>query len=111
MYYEGTDMILNLYGNHTPKLDYALSNKLYYSASLGMPILVCPDTYMAEIIDVYELGLIFDKNDPQNLNKLYAYYSNIDRNEFLRKCDYFLHSITNDMEQYKKIIRLFGILA
>lgn len=36
-YYAVTDAILNVYGNHTPLLDYALSNKLYLLQLLPYP--------------------------------------------------------------------------
>lgn len=38
-YYMDTDIIMNLYGNGDPFLDYALSNKLYYAATFGMPFI------------------------------------------------------------------------
>ena len=41
-FYRDVDMVNNLYGNHTPVLDYALSNKLYFAATLQIPILVYP---------------------------------------------------------------------
>ena len=48
-FYKETDLINNLYGNHTKELDYALSNKIYHAGQLHLPILVCPETYMQEV--------------------------------------------------------------
>lgn len=62
--YAGADLVLNMYGNHSPYWDYALSNKLYFAAQLGLPILVCPDTEMARMAQEYDLGLAVDLDDP-----------------------------------------------
>ena len=61
--YGKADIVLNLYGNGTPVLDYALSNKLYYAAQLGKPILVCPKTYMEKITTAYGFGFVLDTED------------------------------------------------
>ena len=57
--YTDVDVLLNVYGNHHPHFDHALSNKLYLAARLGRPILVSPDTYMEQLSDMYDLGLAF----------------------------------------------------
>lgn len=73
-YYNKTDLIMNLYGNHTPLLDYALSNKLYYAASLHKPILVCEDTFMETISEKYDIGFTLrmsDLDEKEKLGKLF----------------------------------------
>lgn len=107
-YYLDTDMILNLYGNHSPKLDYALSNKLYYSAMLGEPIIVCPDTYMAETVSKYNLGYVFDKDKETSKNELYEYIVNLDKEIYIRSCDVFLGSVDKEMQVYKNMIYDFS---
>lgn len=103
-YYSQTDIVMNLYGNHTPLLDYALSNKLYYSAFLYKPILVCKDTYMEKIINQYGLGFVLTLTDGNEKNKLYNYYKNLDREKYINKCDYFLaKSITENKKLIEKL--------
>ena len=70
-YYYETDIIYNLYGNKTPLLDYALSNKLYYAAKLKMPILVCPATYIEEVSKKYGFGFTFKLDDPNACDDLF----------------------------------------
>lgn len=106
-YYSDTDMILNLYGNNSPNLDYALSNKLYYSALYNMPILVCPNTYMAEIVEKYGLGFVFDKDSEESINLLYDYYKNINWEEYKNNCEKFISEINNEMIVYKDKISEF----
>lgn len=105
--YEGVDIVLNMYGNHTPKLDYALSNKLYFSAQLGMPILVCPDTYMAETVNKYGTGFVIDIQNPADKDSLYENYMNTDWKEFFKKCDSLLKKTEDDEEKFKELIRIF----
>ena len=100
-------MILNLYGNNSPNLDYALSNKLYYSAIYYMPILVCPNTFMATIVKKYGLGFVFDKDDENILDSLYEYYNNLDWKEYINNCDKFITEIKNELDIHKQKISEF----
>ena len=58
--YADADMVLSMYGNGSPYWDYALANKLYFAAQLGLPILVCEKTAMADMVERYSLGVAFD---------------------------------------------------
>lgn len=68
--YEGVDAVLNMYGNHHPHFDYALPNKLYYAARLGLPIVVCPDTYLAQVVEENHLGLALDLENQKAKERL-----------------------------------------
>lgn len=67
--YEGADAVLNMYGNHSPYWDYALSNKLYFAARLHLPILVCKDTAMASFSEKYGFGYAIDLGDKKKRDK------------------------------------------
>lgn len=99
-YYLETDIIMNLYGNNNPFLDYALSNKLYYSATLGAPILVSPNTYMEEISLKNGFGFSYDIDDLETKEVLYKYYSEINWIDFYKKCDNFMNSVIRDNEYF-----------
>lgn len=62
--YRDADAVLSMYGNGSPYWDYALSNKLYFAAQLGLPILVCERTAMADMAEGYDLGVAFEPGDP-----------------------------------------------
>lgn len=68
--YKGVDAVLNMYGNHHPHFDYALPNKLYFAARLGLPIVVCPDTYLAEVVADNNLGLPLELDDPAGKDRV-----------------------------------------
>lgn len=106
-YYQDVDIIHNLYGNKTPVLDYALSNKLYFAAQLGMPILVCPETFMEKISLEYGFGYTFEMSNLQAVDELYNYYKNIDWQKFLSGCDKFLQKIELDSAHFKKEVTNF----
>lgn len=106
-FYLETDMAINVYGNHDPYLDYALSNKLYSAAMMGMPILVSPDTYMAEISKYFGFGYCVDLDDSSTPDKVFEYYRDINRNTLFSGCDNFVDSVYQDEEKYIEIGRKF----
>lgn len=106
-FYEMTDIALNSYGNDNPFIDFALSNKLYSAAMMGMPIIVSPNTYMAEIVEKYNLGFILDLNDINSLNILFEYYVNLDKKSFLNNCDRFMKDVYNDENKYSIALSTF----
>ncbi len=101
------DIANNLFGNHTPLLDYALSNRLYNAAQLGMPILACPDTYTAQISCEYGFGFVFDIDDPTCKDKLFVWYQSLDHNKLYAACDRFLNKVKKDDAEYINRIRVF----
>lgn len=58
-FYKYADCINNLYGSNSNYLNFALSNRLYHSVQIGIPILVCPNTFMAKIVQRYKIGFVF----------------------------------------------------
>lgn len=103
-YYKKADIINNLYGHNDPRLDYALSNKLYFSAQLKMPILVFSDTYMSEISKKYSMGLEVNCIDDRLGDNLYSKYISIKWEDLFSGCDALLKKI--QIEQNDTIERL-----
>lgn len=101
------DLIFNLYGNNTPLLDYALSNKLYYAAELGKPILVCPDTYMEDVAMRYNLGFVVDLERKDASSSLYDAYSRFDFSLFDKQRIIFLESVNKDNAITSSLLRKF----
>ncbi|WP_207211277.1 capsular biosynthesis protein [Massilimicrobiota timonensis] len=103
-FYKKTDLIMNLYGNHTPLLDYALSNKLYYAACLYKPILVCEDTYMEKISMEYNIGYTLKMKNDEEKDKLYSYITQLDRKKLIENCDKFMKDVYEDKNILEKIM-------
>lgn len=104
MFYSESDMAINVYGNNDPYLDYALSNKLYSAAMMGMPILVSPKTYMAEITEKYNMGIAVDLDDCNAPEKVYKYFKEIDEKTLFLNCEEFLAQVKKDEEKYTETI-------
>ncbi len=106
-FYMESDMAINVYGNNTPVLNYALSNKLYSSAIMGMPILTSPDTYMAEVSEKYGFGVSVDLADPHVADKVYEFYKSTDKNKLFAGCDEFMKTVRKDEELYQHGLKAF----
>lgn len=79
-FYEKTDIINNMYGNETMNLQLALSNKLYYSLFLELPILVSDHTLMQELTEEYKIGFTF-VDDVHFADRLYNWYQSVQRDK------------------------------
>lgn len=76
---ESVDILFNVYGNGSPLLDYALSNKLYDSLVYKKPILTSSGTYMSEMAGPLSFDVDFDES--YMLDKLYNWYCNLNHRE------------------------------
>lgn len=104
---EGADLLFNLYGNNSPFLDYALSNKLYYAAELGKPILVCPDTFMEEITLEYGLGFTVDLEREDASVKLFEEYSHFDFGTFDEGRRAFIEKVDCENDDANRLMKAF----
>ena len=95
-YYNKADLIMNLYGNNNPLLDYALSNKLYYAACLYKPILVCEQTFMEKITKKYNIGFTLKMKSKDEKDALYEYAIHLDRKKFIDDCELFMEDVYKD---------------
>ncbi|VTT43221.1 hypothetical protein [Streptococcus porcinus] len=108
-FYKNVDLVNNLYGNHTPVLDYALSNKLYYAATLNIPILVCEETFMEDITHKYHFGITVDLDNSQNLGDyLFESYQNIDWDKLDSGTSDFIRHVESQQSQFEE--KLFKLL-
>ncbi len=99
-YYRDVDIVNNLYGNNTPTLDYALSNKLYFAAELNMPILVCPDTYMEKVASKYGIGITVKEYDNNLGDYIWDKYQKIDWDKLRSLSSDFLSKAREEQEVY-----------
>ena len=105
-FYNNTDVIYNLYGNDTTNVRTALSNKLYYCLRFELPILVNSQTFMADIVNQYSIGIVFENSDSFP-NKLYEYISSfaITNHDFKAAWEHFAKE---DSETIKKLHKYLG---
>jgi len=99
-FYTETDIINNIYGNEDIALTTALSNKLYYSVFLNIPILVSPNTYMEEIATENGIGYTVDWNADHLGDDLYEWFQNFNINKRNRS-DKLKESILEEDEKFE----------
>jgi hypothetical protein len=105
--YNDASIIYNLYGNSTPLVRYALSNKLYYAAQLVKPIAVQSDTYMAQISKEFNFGIEFNLEHHNLPDEIFEQYHKMNFEKMNFGCKIFLTQIKEDEEKYYQKIRDF----
>ena len=102
------DVINNLYGNDRIGLTTALSIKLYHGVYTRIPILVCPNTYMEDIVVKYSLGFVFTEISENYKNKFYDWYRKLNFEKFNSNCTAFLDMVNEQNaifeNKFKEII-------
>lgn len=102
------DVVNGIYGKNHPSLDYALSNKLYIAASLGIPVLANQNTYMEKMVDRYGIGLGIDWTDAKSRDVLFRYYADLDFEMLDKNCQVFLDAVDLDNKQFDDaVVMLF----
>lgn len=97
-----SDIIFNAYGSENRNAKMLLSNKLYDAAWHYKPILVSPDTEMAEASKGF--GIALDYSDTAFADKLYEYYISLDWPVFHQSCDSFMARVLSENEQTELMI-------
>lgn len=104
-FFDQCDLIFNLYGNGSPFLNYALSNKLYYSAELAKPIIVCPNTCMEDYVRDYNLGFVVDLENGAASEKLFDEYVRFDVDSFEEGRRRLLKKVDEENRETEELIR------
>lgn len=107
-FYRDTDIIYNVYGNDTPLVKYALSNKLYEAAWYKIPILVSPSTAMSQISGY--LGYKIDYLNKDLADELFIWYNKlIDWNEIDKISEELINTAKKQNDAFKsEIIKLIN---
>jgi Glycosyltransferase len=82
MLYEKCDVIYSVYDADMENVRVALPNKLYEAVYCEVPIIVAKNTYLADIVEEWDVGVAVDHRSPDELIKV-------------------LHRLSNDLEYYK----------
>lgn len=102
---EQVDILFNCYGNSTPLVMYALSNKLYDSLYYHKPLLNSCDTYMHEMGGMTSYG--FDLNNEHSLDGLYNWVQELDYDSMISYQNELLKNIIIENESSKRVIESF----
>ena len=97
-----SDILFNVYGNDDIRLKTALSNKLYDSLYYKKPILNSVGTFMSRISPKSSFEIDF--SDSSILDKLFDWYSNLNKDSFDTYCDNLLDSFQKENSNTKLAI-------
>ncbi len=106
-YYMNCSIVNNYYGNKNNYLDYALSNKLYYSAQLNIPVLVNENTYSSKIAEEYGFGITWNADAEDAREWLYQKYLSIDKERMKKGCEAFIRKVEQENNIFEKKIKMF----
>lgn len=101
--YAEIDIINAMYGNETYEVTTALPNKLYDCLIFKKPMLVSNNTYLAEIVEEYNLGIAVDCDD-DILRRIDDYVNGFDKALFLEGAEKLLRQVEVDMKNNRNII-------
>lgn len=104
--YEEIDIINAIYGNETYEVTTALPNKLYDCLIFKRPMIVSSGTYLAEVVEKYNLGIAVNKDD-DILNKLDYYIQTFDKDLFILGIEELFSQINKDIENNQDMIKKF----
>ena len=92
--YGSVDCVFAVYDADNPNVRIALPNKLYEATYCGLPILVAKDTYLAQLVDEWGVGIAVSHKDPTELTAVLkklknnsSYYESFVQNCLAKKPD------------------------
>lgn len=100
--YSKSSLVFNCYGNKTPLVLHAISNKHYDGALYRTPILNSPGTIMDELAGEY--GYALDLDNISNLDTLYNWYVNLDENLYNKYAEKVINSAKEDNKMTSKAV-------
>lgn len=105
--YRSIDVIHSAYGTQGLETTTLIPHRLYDAALYKCPIIVSKGTYLAEVVEKYQMGFAVDVFNDSVSEMLDAYLETYDPAEFTRHCNDFLNDVYKDMEIQKNVIRSF----
>ena len=106
--YESIDIINSVYESQTFGEGYSVPNRLYDAILFKKPMIVFEDTYIAQIVQKYKLGLVVKKYGHVK-NELLQYVSNFDKEEFNQICEGLLCKVDQDQNLLRGKLYAFMI--
>lgn len=105
--YQGIQLINCIYGDDNPVVRLLLPNRLYDCVLFKKPILVSKNTYLAQVVAQYHLGLALDTASDNISECLDTYLSTFDTAAFEEGCRSFLQQTEAELHAYAAALRAF----
>lgn len=109
--YKKIDIINSLYGNQRIDVQTLLPNRLYDALIFKKPLIVTENTYLAEVVRKYEIGISLpgsqEYNEKKYKDKILQYISTFNRDKFALKTNQLLKKILDEQELFHRKIDEF----
>lgn len=105
-YYVKNDLINVLRNNDGINNKTALPNRLYNSIMYGKPILAYKGTYLAELIDQFNLGMVINSFYDID-SKIIDFFNSFNPSEFEKSRQIFLNNVIKENQQFKDMLLHF----
>ncbi len=105
--YKNIDIINAVYGNKTYEVRTALPNKLYDCLLFKKPMIVSSNTYLADLVEKYNLGIVIDLKKDNIVEKLEDYINKFDEKLFMGNTEILLKKVQKDEERFTENILRF----
>lgn len=103
------DLVNNVYDLDDPAVPLAVSNKYYDAVLAGIPQLCTANTFQARLVMEHEIGFAIDPNEDDLAEKIFGYFSGIERERtaFSDRCTRIKSVVINEQEKCYDIIDCF----
>ncbi len=105
--YNCIDMIHSIYGNEDLATSTLLPNRLYDAVIFKKPLLASTHTYLAQVVEKYNLGVNINIKDPNFMLILNNYVNNFNKQKFLAGSNEFLDLVNSQQKLFLDKIREF----
>lgn len=105
--YKDIDIINSIYSLNSEEVQPAIPNRLYDAALFKKPIITAKGTYLAKIVEEYELGFTIDVYKDNIYEMLNDYINNFNAQEFAIKCNRFLEEVYQDEKKCDEYVKKF----
>jgi hypothetical protein len=105
--YKFIDLINSIYGSESPLVTTSVPNKLYDCIIYKKPILVSSGTYLAKIVEEFNLGISIDVEKENIKQRIFDYITTFDSNIFIKGCSDYLNIILKQQQETNDKIKKF----
>jgi hypothetical protein len=99
--YGRSNFILSVYGTYSTNTRTLLPNRLYGACALKRPIIVSSGTYLADVVNKYGLGVVFNPDDPRKIrSQLNWYYTPENYAQYCINCETYLDDARTQNELF-----------
>lgn len=101
-FYHSTNFVLGCYGEDSILVRTLLPNRLYESCIFKRPIIVNNRTYVGQLVQRFDIGIVCDLSNMGSLSdSMLAYYDAEFYRRYCERCDEFLRVVADELASFK----------